>query len=744
MKLPSITKVVKRIMRDPEQLSEDEKQAKLEEWKKRLQEAMEEHEIFRADCATCDALYGGTKQIRPLGGGDLYVSDRYRDDTTTPQPARQVVNLTFQLIESQIDVNLPVPAVEPTEEADSTERREMIEGQLAYMAADASMRRINTENERIVKKNGLAFFKVGWDPNYRSHVYRGRVETINPHPGNVVLQPGITRIKDMDYIFHIENRTIDYICRQYGEEFREQLESENLEYGQLDYFISDTAGYTNEKTKKVSIVEAWYKDKDGDIGLLTWVGDIILRDSPKFFYKRDAGGNLIEYDEIDVPEYDSVGNVIGSKSVMVKCHVPDQFPFVVWLNIPREKSPRGISDPFVVFDQQEGIKKLLSTEEEKQMKGTTKIFVRKGSGAENKITNSVSQIITTEDPVNDVVTKDLKTPDNALKDLYYIYVQAAKDALGITEASQGRTDRGKELSGRALEILAANTQGRLGVKAEEKDIAYTELYRMWYDFLLAFADHRIPYRTDGQYNKPVYGYWDKSKLIKQDDAGEWYYPEFDIFVQAESAMPKDKRFILDLASQAGNRIDNVEYWMLMESIGIPQASAILEMEQQKMQSQVASLGSQGLPQGLQPLPQQEGTPQGTPMLPGMDGVMPTMPEMPIASSGGPQGPMGGEIPQDNEMLVQIFRQLPQEIQEQILQMLPQQGMAFLMQAAQQFSQQQGSGMGPGQAPDQVQQIMAIIQQLPPEMQTEFIQLLQTNPEQAMAMLQQVIGGQPQI
>ena len=139
---------------------------------------MEEHETFRSDCATYDALYGGTKQIRPLGGTDIYVSDRY-PETNSPEPARQVVNLVFQLIESQIDINLPVPAVEPTEEEDEAERRNMIEGQLAYMAGDTNLRRINSENERITKKNGLAYFKVGWNPDFKAHTYRGRIETTN-------------------------------------------------------------------------------------------------------------------------------------------------------------------------------------------------------------------------------------------------------------------------------------------------------------------------------------------------------------------------------------------------------------------------------------------------------------------------------------------------------------------------------------------------------------------------------------
>jgi len=716
MKLPGfISKVVDKVNQAiDDNREEQEKQAKLEEWKKRLSEAMEEHETFRSECATYDALYGGTKQIRPLGGTDIYVSDRY-PEADSPEPARQVVNLVFQLIESQIDINLPVPAVEPTEEEDEAERRNMIEGQLAYMAGDTALRRINSENERITKKNGLAYFKVGWNPDYRAHTYRGRIETTNPHPGNIVLQPGVTKIRDMDYLFHIENRTIDYICRQYGEEYREQIEAENLEYGQLDYFNSGTDSYSNEKTKKLSIVEAWYKDKDGDVGVLTWVGDIILRDQPKFFYKRDESGEVIEYDEIDIPQLDEEGNLLGTETVQVRCHTPSYFPFVPWYNIPREKSARGLADPYIIFDQQEGIKKLLSIEEEKHMKGTTKIFVRKGSSAEHKITNSVSQIITTEDPINDVITKDLKTPDNSLKDLYYIYVQAAKDALGVTEASQGRTDRGKELSGRALEILAANTQGRLGVKQDEKDIAYTELYRMWYDFLLAFADHRMPYRTDGQYNKPVYGYWDKSKLIKQDDAGEWYYPEFDIFVQAESALPKDKRFILDLANQAGNRIDNVEYWMLMESIGVPNASAILEMEQQKLQAQP--------PPGAMP----GDMPPSAPQSPEMAGGIPPMPEMQNALPAPPQEPMQG-IPPD---IAQLIQQLPPDIQQQLLALPPDQQAAFLMQLLQGQPQV-------GALPPEIEQVIA---QLPPELQAQFLELLQVNPEAAMAMLQQVLGQQ---
>lgn len=548
----------------------DAQQAKLQEWKKKLTEAMSEHETFRANCAVYDALYQGTKAVAPNDAS--YMSSRFSEDQGETENARQVVNIVFQLIESQIDPKTPLPAVEPTEEEDGGQRKDMIEGQLTYMASDLSMRRMNSENERIAKKNSLAVFKVLYNPDYKSHKYRGRIETTNPHPMNVIPQPGVFRVKDMDYIFHIENRTIDQVCRMYGEEWRDKLDGESLEFEYLDYFDTSVTTASNKKGR-VSVVECWYKDKDGDICLMTWVNEVVIRDDAKFFYRRGADKKPILVDKFEA----------DGQEIAVECRVPDTFPFVIWYNIPREKKYSGMADPAIIFDQQEGIKKVLSIEEQKQVKGTTKIFVRKGSAAATKITDATLQIIETEDPLSDVITKDLKTPDNSLKDLYQIYLQAAKDALGITEASQGRSE-GVNLSGRALEQLASQTAGRMAVKAEEKDIAYTELYRLWYDFLLAYTDAPTAYRVTGDDGKPKYGYFDKAILVKKDAAGEWYYPDFDLYVQADTGLPKDKRFILDLANNAGERMDNIEYWTLMESIGVPSAKTILDMEREKVEA----------------------------------------------------------------------------------------------------------------------------------------------------------------
>lgn len=578
--LKPFRKVVNKIKGHQEELKDkEEKRLMLERWKERLTKAMSSHDSFRADCDVRNALYNGTKATGANVSG--YMSNRASDsDRPGTADARTVVNIVFQLCESQIDTSVPMPAVNAIEGDDDKDRKKMIEGMLTYMAEGPELERITSENERIVKKNGMAVIKVCYDPDYQSHKFRGRITTINPHPINIIPQSGVYKIQDMDYFFHIETRTIDYVCRRYGEEFRAELEQEGAEYRYLEDF--NTSSSDTDAKDQVSVVECWYKDKDEDICLMTWANETILRDEKKFFYKRDEQGNVIEVEALEHEVLDENGNLIGIEPIQVKCRVPKKYPFVVMYNIPREKSFRGVADPDIISDQQEAIKKMLSIEEEKIIKGTTKIIVREGSGLVGKITNSILEVIETPEPQSDIRVIDLKTPDNALKDYYQLMLQAAKDSLGVTEASQGRAE-GSSLSGRALEMLANNTASRLATKLFEKHTACTELYRLYYDFMVAFYDEERPYRIQSDMGRHEYGYFNKSLLVKQDDAGEWYYPEFDIFITSDVGLPRDKRFIYEASKEAlgAGATDPIGFWTVMQSIGFPQAKELLDRELEK-------------------------------------------------------------------------------------------------------------------------------------------------------------------
>ena len=545
----------------------------------RLDLAMNEHKNFKIKASEWDDQYNNAREIKPLPIST--VSDKY--NRSKPQQARQVVNITYQLVESQIDATIPMPAVDAIEEEDFIEKRLMVEGMLSYISQGPELQRVNTENERIVKKNGLCVYKIGYNPDIRKHNWHGEIEITNPHPINLVPQPGVHRIQDMDYFFHIENRSISYIVRRYGkdepEKLKDALEKSSAKYTDLENL--GTLERDNLNSELRSVVEMWYRDEDGDVCKYTWCDEIELEHVPKFYYKRDAEGNLIEVEEIEI-EDEETGEM---KVVEVPAYIPTRYPFVIQYNVPKEKSFLGKSDPEIISDQQEGIKKILSMNEEKQIMGTTKIITRQGSGLKEKLTNATSQVLETDDPVGDVKVVDMKTHDTQLIETYNIYVQAAKDALGVTEASQGRAEF-SNLSGRAIELLAQNSASRMDVKKSEKDIAYTELYQILYDFLMAYYDEPRPFRVKGISNLPEFGYFDKGKLVKQDITGEYYWPEFDIHISTELGLPKTKEFVLTTATEAiqYGALDPLGYWTILQSIGFPNASAILNMIQQQQVS----------------------------------------------------------------------------------------------------------------------------------------------------------------
>lgn len=573
-------KVVTKLKDKVEEVKQSEAdQELLSKWQSKLEDAMSDHNTFRAQCAKNDEQYNNGREVSSTNSRRP-MSDK---DAATTKDARQVVGLTFQLVEAQQDITIPSPSVDEYEKTD-TDKKKMIEGQLKHFSESDDLKVIVSENGRITSKNSYSIMKVCYDPDYDGHTYKGKIKIVNPHPVNIVFQKNINRIKDMNHLWHIENRDIDAVCLEYGEKFRDMLELDGAEYNYLEDFSALTK---RESTAKgmISVVECWYKDKEGDVNVLTWANDVILAHKKKFFYKKDLTlRDGKHYEIVSMEQFDEQGNIIGYQDIEVVAKVPKDLPFVIQYNIPKEKSIRGKADPEIIVDQQEAIKKVLSNEEERLIKGNTKIITRKGSGLANKINNSITQILETENPTSDVYVIDMKTQDRSLKEYYQLMTSAAKDSLGVTDAGQGiiQQNGSNGLSGRAIEQLSSNSTGRLAPKIFQKHIAFSQMYRMCYEFMIAFYDDKRPYKF-GEGQAKQYGYFNKSDLIKQDSAGEWYYPDFDISISTDSGIPKDPRFMLDFINGSGTRMDNVAYWTIAENIGIQGASEILEMEKKKIE-----------------------------------------------------------------------------------------------------------------------------------------------------------------
>ena len=563
------------------------------DWKNKLDEAMAVHSEFRAKSNNWD------RQYHDDDSNAFDTTDYMSRGSSNDEEVEGNVNITMQLIEGSIDIVVPKPAISAIEASDGQENRKMIEGMLTYMSEGSQLQKIVSENERITKKNGMSYLKVVYNPEFNGHTYQGKIETRNPHPTNIIPQPNVRKIEDMDYIFEISNSTVEKVCRENGEELRALLEDEAAEFGYLDDFGNDSSQETDDM---VSVVECYYKDKDKDIGLIVWANDTIIRNIPKFYYPRDESGG-VEYKETleienpaNVPikqdgdtQFDESGEVATQETntIEVERRVPKVFPYIVWYNVPKEKSVYGVSDCQMIKRQQDSIQRMITKEERKQNKGTTKIITKKGSGLIGKIKDAESQILETDDPVGDVKVIDMKSPNQGAITLFQLQMQAAKDLIGVTEASQGRANSSSQ-SGAALEQLTANTAARMNIKTNEKYIAFRALYQLFYEFLIAYYDDKVPFRSEGS-AEVEYGYFDKSALVKQDADGTFYYPDFDIYINADAGMAQDKTFMIQIADKAMEQgaADAIDYWTIMSSINMPNAQFILERARERQQQQQA-------------------------------------------------------------------------------------------------------------------------------------------------------------
>ena len=237
---------------------------KLRLWQDRLRraESAYQHEVEKMDRR--EEIYQGSDYIRPI------VSTARK--TETPH----VRNLAAEMIESQVDSNIPQPKVTPRRKQDEW-RAKLIEDMLRNELDRLPFEQINDIQERTVPIQGGAAYLVEWDNAKRTRSTIGEVNVSALHPRQIVPQDGVyTGIEDMDYIFLKVPQTKGYIKRTYGVDVSDESEEEPE--------VKGDGGSTAEDM--VTQYVAYYRNKDGGIGLISWVNDTMLEDLEDYQARR--------------------------------------------------------------------------------------------------------------------------------------------------------------------------------------------------------------------------------------------------------------------------------------------------------------------------------------------------------------------------------------------------------------------------------------------------------------------------
>lgn len=238
---------------------------KLRLWQERLAANQSAYDAELAKMDTREALYRGTDVISPIVAGERKKNTPHRR------------NICAELIESQVDSNLPQPKVTARRPQDEMKAK-LIEDMLRNELDRLPFEQLNDIMERTVPIQGGAAFLVEWDNNRRTHSTVGELTVSTLHPKQIIPQDGVfTGVEDMDYIILKIPQTKEYIRRRYGVDVADETEQE-----------PDIKGSGGDTTADDLVTQyvAYYRNEKGGIGLYSWCCDTVLEDLSDYQARR--------------------------------------------------------------------------------------------------------------------------------------------------------------------------------------------------------------------------------------------------------------------------------------------------------------------------------------------------------------------------------------------------------------------------------------------------------------------------
>lgn len=564
--------------------------SKLQDWQEKYEKARNKYNDSLSFYEDTEAQYNGTRKHITRAGAE--------------EP-RCLYNMSKELIESQIDAVIPTARVESNSMSDKKRARaSAIEALIKSELTRLNFAQLNDLDERIVKITSVDFALTEWD----SLVKDGVVNIKPIHPTQLIPQPGVYEIDDMDYLFLVFEDTKERIKERYGKDVSDAT--------------TDPRSQEETDTDNVTQVIVYYRNKQRKIGCFSWVTgtDTILIDDSNYNArgrqkcsscgsikiqgqkKCECGGkwekNDLEYEELSediqtqfgaIPAvdyakengellleeveqqitdpytgepmyeqmFDEQMNPVGDMpmteiieqpytvATKIPYYVPKEFPVAMRKNISLANSFRGDSDCETIWKLQDSMDKLLTKADIRGINSGT--IIAKLKSIRHNVSNKEFDTLEVD------TLQDLNgiKPINVVFDTSQVESQAmakydmAKSVLGITDTSQGKPDS-TATTGVAKEIQVSQAQGRQQSKKVMKEAFYTEMFKRIFWYYLAYSDVPITYTTTDERGQEIEKVFNRYDFLDQDENGNWYYDDDFIFsIDPTGSVFSSKQFQLE-------------------------------------------------------------------------------------------------------------------------------------------------------------------------------------------------------
>ena len=590
-------------------ITEPEKSKELVKWQERLEVARKSYTPELDLMKENEKLYSGSREVK--------------GNPNKPQPATkvssQVRNITYELIESQVDSSIPMPKVTPIH-AEDLKLARSIEHWLSNFVREHKFYILNDSQERNTPVLGGDFMMVEWDSTKGYHCTLGDVEVSGIHPRQVIPQPGCIDIEKMDYIFVKIAQTKEFVKKKYG------VDVENAGEESPEIRNNDEAAVVNDI---VTVNMAFYRNKKGGIGRFVWCQDYVLDDKEDYQARKQevcaecglpktgevcqCGSKKfketdLDFETIEIPIMEMVNGsevVKVAKGVQIPYYKPNKIPLILRKNVSRDGKMLGYSDAYVIRDQQNLMNKLGTIANDKVL--TAGSFFTIPKGKKIKLTDEQFKVVELDSPDQKAMigTFDAHLDPTIDRLMMADQYDAARSTLGITDSFQGKYDP-SAVSGTAKQYSINQAAGRLESKRVLKNDAYAHLYEMIFQFMLAYSDQKVPFSYQNEDGEYEFEHFDRYDFLRQDAAGEWYWNDEFIFeTDPTSTMLMNREAMwqqadLKLQSGAFGMLGDPEamykYWRFQEMNNYPNASEMKKMFEQKVQEQKL----QAAPEGFAP------------------------------------------------------------------------------------------------------------------------------------------------
>ena len=497
--------------------------------------------------------------------------------------AKQVRNITYELVESQVAGYLPNPSVTAKMYSEKNERcAKSIETLLRNKRDELPFEKMNDIDERFNPIYGGSVWLVEWDDSIRTHNTVGDARVSCLSPTRFTGQPNIYEIEDMEYCFIRFETTKEDLVRRYGVSVSIAEETESEE---------------SSDDKTATLYVCYYKNDDDKVCEFIWSGETVLSDIDDYYARKRSicrvcgereelckcekpkKKNFIlqseEFEELSrdvqlsdgslIPAMSEViedgqvvmetesrqvigedGNVVfedvggvmipmmtqvqvpKTEPTRIRFYSPNRLPVVIRKNTSEEDSLLGQSDCEFIRPQQQAINKVESRILEKLIKGGVFPIVPENFDGELDNTILEHPFRANQNNIGLYNKMDLQadiSSDIAESDRLY---DQAKRILGITDSYQGQYDSSAQ-SGKAKQLQIQQAAGRLDSKKKMKNAAYAEIDKIIFQYYLAYADEPRPaiYKdANGMRQNVMFNRYD---FIERDEAGEYYYNDEFLF-----------------------------------------------------------------------------------------------------------------------------------------------------------------------------------------------------------------------